>query len=82
MLSHDNITWASRSLAKALGAQPGEDRIVSMLPFATAAAQMFELWLPMAGVATVYFGHPQPLGKVGVVAGGAWYLASRSLLVC
>eukprot|EP00045_Choanoeca_perplexa_P014142 m.164602 g.164602 ORF g.164602 m.164602 type:complete len:874 (-) comp16584_c0_seq1:1668-4289(-) len=68
MLSHDNITWTARSLAKALGVQPGEDRIVSMLPFATAAAQMFELWLPLSGGATVYFGQPQPLSKFKVVS--------------
>lgn len=71
MLSHDNITWAARSLAKSVGAEPGQDRVVSMLPFATGAAQMFELWLPMAAIATVYFGQAQPLHKVGLECRGA-----------
>eukprot|EP00730_Choanoeca_flexa_P019040 TRINITY_DN9285_c0_g1_i4.p1 TRINITY_DN9285_c0_g1~~TRINITY_DN9285_c0_g1_i4.p1 ORF type:complete len:874 (+),score=226.91 TRINITY_DN9285_c0_g1_i4:141-2762(+) len=68
MLSHDNVTWTARSLSKSLGAKPGQDKVVSMLPFASAAAQMFELWLPMACVATVYFGQQQPLYKFKVLS--------------
>ncbi|EGD79828.1 hypothetical protein PTSG_10811 [Salpingoeca rosetta] len=64
MLSHDNITWTARTLAQALGAEPAQDRLVSYLPLANMAAQMMHVWMPIAAVATVYFGKPDPFEKL------------------
>ena len=49
---------------QSIGAEPARDRLVSYLPLANMAAQMFDLWMPMAAIATVHFGRPDPFEKV------------------
>eukprot|EP00051_Salpingoeca_urceolata_P028462 m.486986 g.486986 ORF g.486986 m.486986 type:complete len:856 (+) comp24725_c0_seq1:265-2832(+) len=58
LLSHDNITWHSRALAEGLGLQPAQDQVASYLPLNHMMSQMLELWVPLAGAASIWFGRP------------------------
>lgn len=62
MISHDNITWTSRSALDMLGTQEG-DRVVSYLPFSHIAEQVVSLHGPMAaGMCTAFAESMEKLG--------------------
>lgn len=68
MLSHDNITWTSRSVLKLMpDFANGHERIVSYLPLSHVAAQLIDVHGLMAAVAnggkpgTLYFAQPDAL---------------------
>eukprot|EP00056_Hartaetosiga_gracilis_P013581 m.226118 g.226118 ORF g.226118 m.226118 type:complete len:865 (+) comp13863_c5_seq4:6572-9166(+) len=61
MLSHDNITWTAQAVARSLETEPLQDRIVSYLPLASVSVQMFDIWIPLVSVSTVYYGAPKPM---------------------
>ena len=64
MLSHDKLTWLTRSTYDTLGVylgQPGTDHIISYLPLNHIAAQVADIYLPIFHAATVSFAQPDAL---------------------
>jgi long-chain-fatty-acid--CoA ligase ACSBG len=55
MLSHDSITWTSRAIASFVESPPAHEQILSHLPLAHIAAQLFDIYLPIIVAGTVYF---------------------------
>lgn len=55
MLSHDNINYDINRFINRFQYQQGNERIVSYLPLSHVAAQMAELFFPLAIAATVHF---------------------------
>ena len=53
-MSHDNLTWTAR-IADSYLKVTREDVFISYLPLSHSAAQMIDLFMPMAAQATVYF---------------------------
>eukprot|EP00742_Colponemidia_sp_Colp-10_P001646 GILJ01001765.1.p1 GENE.GILJ01001765.1~~GILJ01001765.1.p1 ORF type:complete len:678 (+),score=107.76 GILJ01001765.1:41-2074(+) len=60
MLSHDNVTWTSRMMLNFVDLKEG-DRGISYLPLSHIAAQMADIWCPMATGVKVYFAQPDAL---------------------
>lgn len=54
MMSHDNLTWTARIADTYLNVTP-HDIFISYLPLSHSAAQMIDVWMPMAARAAVYF---------------------------
>ncbi len=54
MMSHDNLTWTAR-IADAYLRIGREDAFLSYLPLSHSAAQMIDVWMPMAAACAVYF---------------------------
>lgn len=54
MMSHDNFTWTAR-IADSYLRVTEEDVFISYLPLSHSAAQMIDVWMPMAAKATVCF---------------------------
>eukprot|EP00095_Tigriopus_kingsejongensis_P001487 snap_masked-scaffold124_size330879-processed-gene-1.10 protein:Tk01487 transcript:snap_masked-scaffold124_size330879-processed-gene-1.10-mRNA-1 annotation:"long-chain-fatty-acid-- ligase acsbg2" len=54
MMSHDNFTWTAR-IANSFLKVTTEDSFISYLPLSHSAAQMIDVWMPMAARASVYF---------------------------
>ncbi len=54
MMSHDNFTWTAR-MANTFLTITREDSFISYLPLSHSAAQMIDVFMPMASGATVYF---------------------------
>ncbi|XP_078530564.1 long-chain-fatty-acid--CoA ligase ACSBG2-like [Lissotriton helveticus] len=54
MLSHDNVTWGPKMFSKYSGLQES-DIFLSYLSLSHAAAQYFDIWLPMCIGGTTYF---------------------------
>ncbi|CAB4061559.1 ACSBG [Lepeophtheirus salmonis] len=54
MMSHDNVTWTARTSNHYLGLKHG-DRGVSYLPLSHSAAQMMDIWMPIAQGMSMYF---------------------------
>ena len=54
MMSHDTYTWTARTATKYLNINQ-EDDFISYLPLSHSAAQMIDVWMPMASGAAVYF---------------------------
>ena len=48
MLSHDNLTWTARMSNEFLSVN-SNDSLLSYLPLSHAAAQMIDVWMPIAG---------------------------------
>ena len=48
MMSHDNLTWTARMCNDFLGAT-SNDVLLSYLPLSHSAAQMMDVWMPIAG---------------------------------
>lgn len=65
MISHDNITWASKVAIKLLfgdiDVTSSPQRLVSYLPMSHVAAQIVDIHGPMTFAATVYFAAPDAL---------------------
>ncbi|XP_078530562.1 long-chain-fatty-acid--CoA ligase ACSBG2-like [Lissotriton helveticus] len=60
MLSHDNVTWLAKMFGKYSGVQECEIH-VSFLPLSHAAAQFFDIWLPICNGWTTYFANKDAL---------------------
>jgi len=60
MLSHDNVTWTSRTVVPTLNLK-GEERLVSYLPLSHIAAQMVDLHGPFNIGGSVSFARPDAL---------------------
>ncbi|XP_073495933.1 long-chain-fatty-acid--CoA ligase ACSBG2-like [Phyllobates terribilis] len=54
LISHDNVTWTSRTMQEMLGLG-SEEVVVSYLTLSHMSAQMFDLWLPLSCGGTTYF---------------------------
>ena len=54
MMSHDTYTWTGRVASKYLNINQDDD-FISYLPLSHSAAQMIDVWMPMASGAAVYF---------------------------
>lgn len=54
MMSHDNLTFTARCADVYLKVVE-EDSFISYLPLSHSAAQMIDVWMPMAANASVYF---------------------------
>ena len=66
MLTHDNLTWVAQAMCQANNLIPGKECVVSYLPLSHVAAQVADVYLPMAGLGTVYFAQPDALkGSLG-----------------
>ncbi|KAK9408896.1 long-chain-fatty-acid-CoA ligase ACSBG2-like [Crotalus adamanteus] len=64
MLSHDNITWTARAAGEYVHlktALEGQESVVSYLPLSHIAAQMIDIWLPIAFGVETYFAQPDAL---------------------
>ena len=53
-MSHDNLTWTARIASKYLRIHEN-DTFLSYLPLSHSAAQMIDVWMPIAARAAVYF---------------------------
>ncbi len=53
-MSHDNLTWTARIADSYLGVTD-RDSFISYLPLSHSAAQMIDVWMPLAARASVYF---------------------------
>ncbi|CAK9293852.1 unnamed protein product [Gordionus sp. m RMFG-2023] len=58
MISHDNITWTARQVAKMTKYKACEEIMLSYLPLGHVAAQMVDIYLFMDTANTLYFAHP------------------------
>ncbi|XP_038560405.1 long-chain-fatty-acid--CoA ligase ACSBG2-like isoform X2 [Micropterus salmoides] len=66
MLSHDNLTWTSRTAVNMVDICPGEEVVVSYLPLSHVAAQLFDIWMCLSYAVTTYFAEPDALkGSLG-----------------
>lgn len=66
MLSHDNLTWSARQLCKVAHAEFAAEVGISYLPLSHVAAQIVDLYGPIACSASVYFAQPDALkGSLG-----------------
>ena len=54
MMSHDNLTWTAR-IADSYLKVTQDDIFISYLPLSHSAAQMIDVWMPIAAKASVYF---------------------------
>ena len=54
MMSHDNLTFTARVADRYLGVDDS-DSFITYLPLSHSAAQMIDVWMPMAAKASVYF---------------------------
>ena len=54
MMSPDTYTWTARTATKYLNINQDDD-FISYLPLSHSAAQMIDVWMPMASGAAVYF---------------------------
>ncbi|XP_077136816.1 long-chain-fatty-acid--CoA ligase ACSBG2-like isoform X2 [Ranitomeya variabilis] len=54
LISHDNVTWTSRTMQKMLGLG-SEEVVVSYLTLNRMSVQMLDLWLPLSCGGTTYF---------------------------
>jgi long-chain-fatty-acid--CoA ligase ACSBG len=82
MLSHDNLTWTSEAILKRVnedtptgpgsGYTFGSDEVyISYLPLSHIAAQILDIYIPLAIAAEVCFARPDALrGTLGVECGG------------
>ncbi|XP_063147057.1 long-chain-fatty-acid--CoA ligase ACSBG2 isoform X2 [Candoia aspera] len=64
MLSHDNITWTAKAAGTYVGlkmALESQESVVSYLPLSHIAAQMVDIWLPIAFGAQTFFAQPDAL---------------------
>jgi len=61
MLSHDNLTYTARVLESVYNFRLAEEAIVSYLPLSHVAAQMVDMYAPMAVAASTYFAQPDAL---------------------
>ena len=68
MLSHDNITWVSKSLLSSISdTWDSNERIVSYLPLSHIAAQIQDIYLPMLLGCQVHFAPPDALRGGGII---------------
>ncbi|CAK9293851.1 unnamed protein product [Gordionus sp. m RMFG-2023] len=58
MISHDNITWTARQVAKMIKYRVCEEILLSYLPLGHVAAQIVDIYLLMDTANTLYFAHP------------------------
>ena len=67
MITHDNATWTSRAQLSTMGRSlDNDDHIISYLPLSHIAAQMLDMYCPMATGAQVWFAQPDALrGSLG-----------------
>ncbi|KAJ7308196.1 hypothetical protein JRQ81_008714 [Phrynocephalus forsythii] len=64
MLSHDNITWTARAGGEFVSLSKATERqevVVSYLPLSHVAAQMIDIWLPIAFGVQTCFAQPDAL---------------------
>lgn len=61
MLSHDNITWTARAGGRYAGLKKCQELVVSYLPLSHVAAQMIDIWLPVAFGVQTCFAQPDAL---------------------
>ncbi|XP_053906399.1 long-chain-fatty-acid--CoA ligase ACSBG2 isoform X2 [Cuculus canorus] len=64
MLSHDNLTWTAVAAGRFLmlaNTKEQEEVVVSYLPLSHIAAQMCDIWVPIAYGAQVFFAQPDAL---------------------
>nr|XP_033792951.1 long-chain-fatty-acid--CoA ligase ACSBG2-like isoform X2 [Geotrypetes seraphini] len=59
MISHDNLTWTTKTIGKTM--ELGQEITVSYLPLSHVAAQLKDIWGPMACGGTTYFAPPDAL---------------------
>jgi long-chain-fatty-acid--CoA ligase ACSBG len=55
MLSHDNIYWMNLAACSYLGLRDATEIMVSYLPLSHIAANMVDIWSPIATRGTIYF---------------------------
>ena len=58
MLSHDNVVFTAKILARELGNEPGTDRVLSYLPMSHIAAQMVDLFCQIVLGGCCHFAPP------------------------
>lgn len=61
MLSHDNLTWTSRTAATFVDVKYAEEVVVSYLPLSHVAAQLCDIWMGVSYGITTYFAEPDAL---------------------
>lgn len=61
MLSHDNLTWTVKQAASMINFKYAEEVVVSYLPLSHVAAQLVDMWTPVAYAMTTYFAEPDAL---------------------
>ncbi|KAL3290030.1 hypothetical protein HHI36_023402 [Cryptolaemus montrouzieri] len=55
MLSHDNLTFDGRAIYERIDIDPGNEVVVSYLPFSHVAAQVVDMYLVMTAGGTLFF---------------------------
>jgi len=61
MLSHDNLTFTSRTLAEIYNLQDTEERFVSYLPLSHVAANIMDIFMVIQCLGTIYFANRDAL---------------------
>jgi len=61
MLSHDNLTYTSRTLADVYNLQDMEERFVSYLPLSHVAANIMDIFMVIQCLGTLYFANKDAL---------------------
>jgi len=61
MLSHDNLTFTSRTLAEVYNLQDMEERFVSYLPLSHVAANIMDMFMVIQCLGTLYFANKDAL---------------------
>lgn len=54
-MSHDNYTWLCGEMKQMFDFQPGEERIISLLPLSHVAAQLVDIVAPLHDALQVFF---------------------------
>ena len=66
MISHDNIVWTTKMMAKHMGGVMHTDKMVSYLPLSHIAAQLLDIGLPSCCGCKIHFARPDALkGTIG-----------------
>ncbi|PIK45863.1 putative long-chain-fatty-acid--CoA ligase ACSBG2-like, partial [Apostichopus japonicus] len=61
MLSHDNVIWIAMGTSRMAKMEYGVHKVVSYLPLSHIAAQVMDLYAPIALAGTTYFAQPDAL---------------------
>ncbi|XP_051827729.1 long-chain-fatty-acid--CoA ligase ACSBG2-like isoform X2 [Antechinus flavipes] len=64
MISHDNITWTTMAVLQNLPytyPPDNQEMLVSYLPLSLITAQIFEIWIPIAIGAAIFFAEPEAM---------------------
>ncbi|XP_074165337.1 long-chain-fatty-acid--CoA ligase ACSBG2-like isoform X2 [Sminthopsis crassicaudata] len=64
MISHDNITWTTMAVLQNLAytyPPDNQEMLVSYLPLSLITVQIFEIWIPIATGAAIFFAEPDAM---------------------